>query len=236
MTCEKESGCPTLDWPGAVPLLVDSGDSVGSSVMSEVTSTEERAEDRTARFERDALPYLDQLYGAAMRMTKNPTDAEDLVQETFVKAFAAFDSYTDGTNLKAWLFRILTNTYINTYRKKQREPFQSSADELLDWQLAEAESHTSTGLRSAEMEALDRLADADIVEAMAALPEEFRLAVYLADVEGFPYKEIAEIMETPVGTVMSRLHRGRKLLRDSLADYAVERGYVPAATVSGGDE
>ena len=186
--------------------------------------------------ERDALPYLDQLYGAAMRMTKNPTDAEDLVQETFVKAFAAFDSYTDGTNLKAWLFRILTNTYINTYRKKQREPHQSSADELLDWQLAEAESHTSTGLRSAEMEALDRLADADIVEAMAALPEEFRLAVYLADVEGFPYKEIAEIMETPVGTVMSRLHRGRKLLRDSLADYAVERGYVPAASVSGGDE
>lgn len=204
--------------------------------MSEETGIEERAEDRTARFERDALPYLDQLYGAAMRMTKNPSDAEDLVQETFVKAFAAFDSYTDGTNLKAWLFRILTNTYINTYRKKQREPHQSSADELLDWQLAEAESHTSTGLRSAEMEALDRLADADIVEAMAALPEEFRLAVYLADVEGFPYKEIAEIMETPVGTVMSRLHRGRKLLRDSLAEYAVERGYAPAASVSGGDE
>ena len=236
MTCEKDMGCPTLDWPGAVPLFVCTGDSVGSTVMSEVHSTEEQAEDRTARFERDALPYLDQLYGAAMRMTKNPTDAEDLVQETFVKAFAAFDSYTHGTNLKAWLFRILTNTYINTYRKKQREPYQSSADELLDWQLAEAESHTSTGLRSAEMEALDRLADSDIVEAMAALPEEFRLAVYLADVEGFPYKEIAEIMETPVGTVMSRLHRGRKLLRDSLAEYAVERGYVPAATVSGGDE
>jgi RNA polymerase sigma-70 factor (ECF subfamily) len=204
--------------------------------MSDVVGTEEQPEDRAARFERDALPFLDQLYGAAMRMTKNPSDAEDLVQETFVKAFAAFDSYTDGTNLKAWLFRILTNTYINTYRKKQREPHQSSADELLDWQLAEAESHTSTGLRSAEMEALDRLADADIVEAMAALPEEFRLAVYLADVEGFPYKEIAEIMETPVGTVMSRLHRGRKLLRDSLADYAVERGYVPAPSASGGDK
>lgn len=202
--------------------------------MSEDAGTQEHAAENAARFERDALPYLDQLYGAAMRMTRNPSDAEDLVQETFTKAFAAFDSYTDGTNLKAWLFRILTNTYINSYRKKQREPHQSSADDLLDWQLAEAESHTSTGLRSAEMEALDRLADADIVEAMAALPEEFRLAVYLADVEGFPYKEIAEIMETPVGTVMSRLHRGRKLLREALADYAVERGYVPAS-VTGGD-
>jgi RNA polymerase sigma-70 factor (TIGR02947 family) len=163
ITCEKESNCDAVAWLGAVPL------SIGSAAMSEVVGTEEQAEDRTARFERDALPFLDQLYGAAMRMTKNPSDAEDLVQETFVKAFAAFDSYTDGTNLKAWLFRILTNTYINTYRKKQREPYQSSADELLDWQLAEAESHTSTGLRSAEMEALDRLADADIVEAMAAI-------------------------------------------------------------------
>jgi len=181
--------------------------------------------ERATRFEEQAMPYLDQLYGAALRMTRNPADAEDLVQETYLKAFAAFDSFTQGTNLRAWLFRILTNTFINAYRKRQREPFQSGSDDLTDWQLHEAESHTSTGLRSAEMEALDRITDADVVDAMAALPEDYRLAVYLADVEGFSYKEIAEIMETPVGTVMSRLHRGRKLLREQLSDYAAERGF-----------
>ncbi|MSW43301.1 MAG: sigma-70 family RNA polymerase sigma factor [Actinobacteria bacterium] len=191
-------------------------------------TTTETAQERAERFERDAMPFMDQLYGAAMRMTKNPTDAEDLVQETYLKAFGAFDSFTEGTNLKAWLFRILTNTYINIYRKKQRQPYQSTTDELTDGQLHEAESHTPRGLRSAETEALDRLADSDVVEALAAIPEDFRLAVYLADVEGFPYKEIAEIMGTPVGTVMSRLHRGRKLLRESLAGYAIERGFLAA--------
>jgi RNA polymerase sigma-70 factor (ECF subfamily) len=174
------------------------------------TVAEETVEERRARFERDALPFLDQLYAAAMRMTRNPADAEDLVQETFVKAFAAFHQFHEGTNLKAWLYRILTNSFINSYRKKQRQPQQANSDTIEDWQLHAAESHTSTGLRSAEMEALDHLPD--------------------SDVKGFAYKEIAEIMDTPIGTVMSRLHRGRKQLQVLLADYARDRGLVKAAT------
>jgi len=179
---------------------------------------------RKARFEKDALVFTSQLYGAALRYTKNSHDAQDLVQETYAKAFTSFHQFEPGTNLKAWLYRILTTTFINNYRKDQRRP-QISAGEIEDWQIADASSHTSDQGKSAEDEVLENIADKDIKEALAALPDEFRMAVYLSDVEGFSYKEIAEITEVPTGTVMSRLHRGRKLLRSSLAAYAKERGF-----------
>jgi len=167
-----------------------------------------------------ALPYLDQLYSSARGMTGNAADAEDLVQETFLKAFAAFDRFEPGTNMRAWLYRILTNTYISDYRAKARRPRMSSTDDLIDADLVDADFAAA----SAEAAALDSMLDSTVREALEALPDDFRLAVYLADVEGFSYKEIAEMMDTPSGTVMSRLHRGRKLLREALRDYRAGEG------------
>ena len=213
---------PAVDWP-----VMETQNATGDPVTHDLPGVDVQSESeaqRRARFERDAMEYVDQLYSAAMRMTRNPQDAEDLVQEAYTKAYSSFHQYKPGTNLKAWLYRILTNTYINLYRKRQRQPQQSTMDTLEDWQMAQAAEHTSTGLRSAETEALDRLPDSDVKEALQSIPEEFRLAVYFADVEGFAYREIAEILDIPIGTVMSRLHRGRKLLRELLTDYARERG------------
>ena len=180
--------------------------------------------DLERRFRDEALPLLDQLYGGALRMTRNPQDAEDLVQETYLKAFNAFGSFKEGTNLKAWMYRIMTNAYINTYRKKQRRPLETSAEDVTDRQLYTTSSHDSTGLQSAEVEALRNMPDTAIADAMNSLNDDYRMVVYLSDVEGLAYKEIAEALDMPIGTVMSRLHRGRKQLRELLKDVANEQG------------
>ncbi|WP_123682187.1 sigma-70 family RNA polymerase sigma factor [Curtobacterium sp. PhB115] len=224
----------TTDEPQAAPHdLVEETEVQLDAVEEEASLVDAKtvpADELRALFETQALPFMDQLYGAAMRMTRNPADASDLVQETFVKAFAAFRQFKQGTNLKAWLYRILTNTFINTYRKNQRNPYQGTIDELEDWQLGGAESVTqSISARSAEADAIDHLPSSAVKDALQAIPEDFRMAVYFADVEGFSYQEIADIMKTPVGTVMSRLHRGRRLLRGLLADHARETGIVPDA-------
>ncbi|AKV58957.1 RNA polymerase subunit sigma [Corynebacterium riegelii] len=184
----------------------------------------ELATDLKARFTEEAMPLLDQLYGGALRMTRNPQDAEDLVQETYLKAYSAFDSFKPGTNLKAWLYRIMTNTYINNYRKMKRRPLETSAEDVTDSQLYTSSSHDSTGLESAEVEALKMMPNSRISDALNSLNEDYRMVVYYADVEGLAYKEIAEVMEIPLGTVMSRLHRGRKQLREMLKDVAHEQG------------
>jgi RNA polymerase sigma-70 factor (ECF subfamily) len=220
---------------GMTTLLASRPDAAASADLDwalMTTTTPDKGDENRRLFEEQALPYMDQLYAAAMRMTRNPADAADLVQETFVKAFQAFGQFQQGTNLKAWLYRIQTNTFINSYRKKQRDPYQGTIDDLEDWQLGNAESATATTTRSAEAEAIDHLPDSAVKGALQAIPEDFRLAVYFADVEGFSYQEIADIMKTPVGTVMSRLHRGRRMLRELLADYARDRGIAAAPTTS----
>ena len=184
-----------------------------------------------ARFTRDTLPLLDSLYASALRMTRNPADAEDLVQETMLRAYRSFDRFEEGTNLKAWMFRIMTNAYINTYRKKQREPKKVSADEIEDFDLyQELKNHDDQFSQTPERIVLDSLVDTDITDAIDDLPEQFRLAVVLSDVEGFSYAEMAQIMDVPLGTVMSRLHRGRKALQKRLWDLARDRGIVRSST------
>ena len=177
-----------------------------------------------ARFMDEAMPLMNQLFGAALGMTRNRADAEDLVQETYLKAYQKFHQDQPGTNIKAWLYRILTNTYITSYRKAQRSPKRASSDTIEDWQLADAASHSEVGLKSAEVEALEALPSAHLRDALDSLSEEHRMVVLMADVEGMSYKEIAEELGVPMGTVMSRLNRARKNLRSALADVAAEYG------------
>ncbi len=181
-----------------------------------------------ATFADQAMPLMDTLYAGAMRMTRNPADAEDLVQETYLKGYRGFEGFQEGTNLKAWLFRILTNTYINTYRAKKRRPDESELDEVEDLYLYRRMGglEAARAGRSAEDELMDLFAEAEVKEALEDLPEQFRMAVMLADVEGFSYKEIAEILDVPIGTVMSRLHRGRKGMQQRLYEFARRRGLV----------
>ncbi|MEY3624771.1 MAG: hypothetical protein RL696_152 [Actinomycetota bacterium] len=185
----------------------------------------DKKSEKLISFEREALPLMPQLYGAALRWTRNPSDAEDLVQETFAKAFAAWGKFEQGTNLKAWLFRIMTNTHINLYNKRAKDQAKTALDDLEDWQIGMGESVTSTSTRSAESVAIDNVPSTVIRDALDQIPQEFRMVVYYAVVEGLPYAEIAEVMDTPVGTVMSRLHRGKKMLKTLLSDYAIQEGY-----------
>jgi RNA polymerase sigma-70 factor, ECF subfamily len=189
-----------------------------------------------AHFAEQALPFAPQLYSAALRMTRNPSDAEDLVQETYLKGYRSFRTFAEGTNLRAWLFRILTNTYINIYRAKQRRPEETELDDLQDFYLYRRIGGIEEALaaRSAEDELMDVFTDDEVKQALEDLPENFRLPVLLADVEGFSYKEIAEMLEIPIGTVMSRLHRGRKAMQKALFDFAEQRGLTapPAPTPS----
>jgi len=181
-----------------------------------------------ASFTELAMPHADALYGAAMRLTHNPADAEDLVQETFMKAYRSFASFQDGTNMRAWLYKIQQNTFINKYRAKKRRPEESELDDVEEFYLYKriGALERASATRTPEDEVLERFTESEVKAALDALPEQFRMAVLLADVEGFPYKEIAEILDVPVGTVMSRLHRGRKALQRALYEFGIARGLV----------
>jgi RNA polymerase sigma-70 factor (ECF subfamily) len=185
-----------------------------------------------SQFADQAMEYMPALYTAALRMTRNPADAEDLVQETFLKAYRSFGSFEEGTNLKAWLYRILTNTFINSYRAQKRRPEKADVEDIEDLYLYKRLNELpAPGVgRSAEEELLERITDDEVKDAIDSLPEAFRIAVLLADVEGFSYKEIAEITDVPIGTVMSRIHRGRRALQKALLEYAEARGLVTAET------
>jgi RNA polymerase sigma-70 factor, ECF subfamily len=187
-----------------------------------------------ARFAEEAMPYMGSLYSAALRMTRNPADAEDLVQETYLKAYRGYGSFQEGTNLKSWLYKILTNTFINSYRSKRRRPVETELDEVEDLYLYRRLGglEAASAGRSAEDLVLDRFSEAEVKAAVEALPEQFRLAVLLSDVEGFSYKEIAEILDIPMGTVMSRLHRGRKALQKTLHSFAQQRRLSAVADVT----
>lgn len=214
---------------------VSSSDAAAVHNTSGPVRQELSAAERQEVFTRDALTYVDQLYSTALRYTRNPADAEDLVQEALAKAYSSFHQFEPGTNLRAWLYRILTTTYINSYRRQQRRPTEVSADAARD-RMDDDPGDFSLFDRldggtdvSAEIQALQRMPDDAVKQALADLPEQFRMAVYLADVEGFTYAEIAEIMDSPIGTVMSRLHRGRAALQKALYDHAVRRGLVRPA-------
>jgi RNA polymerase sigma-70 factor (ECF subfamily) len=196
---------------------------VSEAAQSPPATADQRRLDE--RFEREALPLLNEMYAGALRLTRNPADAEDLLQEAYLRAYRGFSTFREGTNLRAWLYRILTNAFINMYRKRQREPQTVPDEEVPDWYLYEKLGGEGAEA-SAETQVLESLPDEDVQEALAALPEQFRLAVLLADVEGFSYKEIAEILDVPIGTVMSRLHRGRRALEKRLVDVMQERGLV----------
>ena len=205
-------------------------------VSGAASARQDMREEQAASFERDALPYLDKMYPSALRLTRNRADAEDLVQDTFVKAYTSFGQFEPGTNVRAWLHRILITTFISSYRKRQREPQPAMASDIPEWQPARGWPDPTVELKSAETEALERQADPSVKLALQALSEDLRTVVYLADVEGYAYREIAGLIGTRIGTVGSRLHRAHRQLRGLLHDHAATRhlvkdGPVPEASL-----